>query len=128
MDETKEQLIYLARIESLAEEILVDRQEMVKLDERRNNLRVAAREIRNSTENKFWIQIGASLVKSEKNRALDILQKDTDLINTEVENLQKSIKAKVNQLRELEHASPLTGLMLNPLSNKEMSVLKKNLV
>lgn len=128
MDETKEQLIYLARIESLAEEILVDRQEMVKLDERRNNLRVAAREIRNSTENKFWIQIGASLVKAEKNRALDILQKDTDLINTEVENLQKSIKAKVNQLRELEHTSPLTGLMLNPLSNKEMSVLKKNFV
>lgn len=126
MDDTKEQLAYLAKIEALAEEILVDRREMIKLDERRNGLRVAIREIKNTTENKSWVHIGASLIRISKTKALEILQRDKNLIDVEIETLQKNIKVKVNNLNALEHKSPLTGLMLNPLSNKEMSPLKKH--
>ena len=41
--------------------------------------------------------------------------------------LRSDLKVKVNKLRDLEHTSPVPGLMLNPMSREEMNAVGQTL-
>lgn len=43
--------------------------------------------------------------------------------NTAINKLRSDLKIKVNELRDLELAPPVPGLMLEPMSRKEMDAI-----
>lgn len=45
--------------------------------------------------------------------------------NIEINKLRSNLKIKVNELRDLELNPPVPGLMLQPMSHQEMSVIKQ---
>lgn len=59
----------------------------------------------------------------DKNLALyETDQKECDIA---VNKIRSDLKIKVNELRDLEHNPPVPGLMLNPMTHKEMSAINQ---
>lgn len=77
MDVEKKTMEYLFQVEKQAEKILVDKSEIIALDKRRNNNRMAIRALINSKipQEKTWIAVGSCLVKVSIEKAKDMLQK-----------------------------------------------------
>lgn len=76
MDFEKTTMEYLFRVERQAEKILVDKSEIVALDKKRNENRMAIRALTNckTPQDKTWIAIGSILVKVSKEEAKNMLQ------------------------------------------------------
>lgn len=75
MDGTQKTMELLIASERMADQILQNRQECVALDKRRQETRVAIRDLTKCDDNKTWITVGSLLVKMSKERALDLLMK-----------------------------------------------------
>lgn len=86
MDVEKKTMEYLFQVEKQAEKILVDKSEIIALDKRRNNNRMAIRALINNKtpQEKTWIAVGPCLVKVSIEKAKDMLQKG---INCQLPNL-----------------------------------------
>lgn len=66
----------------MADQVLVNKQELVALDKRRQQNREAIRELEKMSEKfekKVWTTIGSMLVKLDKAKALELLKKGTIL-------------------------------------------------
>lgn len=116
-------LLHLTQIEEKAQEILSDRQEIVALDRQRNQNREAIRAVQKQDHTTGWITVGPLLVKMPIKKVSNILNNDQVRLDVEVNKLRSDLKVKVNALRDLEHTSPVPGLMLNPLSKSEMNAV-----
>ncbi|XP_050441823.1 p53 and DNA damage-regulated protein 1 isoform X2 [Adelges cooleyi] len=127
MDFKKNTMEYLFCVEKQAEEILVDKSEIIALDKKRNDNRMAIRELLNSKTpyNKTWIAVGPILVKVTNDKAKEMLQEDQLTIDGRINNLRSELKIKVNKLRDMEYNEPVKGLFLNPLTKKEMSAMNQ---
>ncbi|XP_057323912.1 p53 and DNA damage-regulated protein 1-like isoform X2 [Microplitis mediator] len=125
MKEQKEMLEYLEKVESKAGEILTDRQEIVSLDKRRNDDRIGMRELQKQKTDKCWLTLGPILIKIQNKKAQQLLVQDQNECDVAINKLRSDLRVKVNQLRDLEHTTPVPGLMLKPLSHTEMSVINK---
>lgn len=81
MDVEKKTMEYLFQVEKQAEKILVDKSEIIALDKRRNNNRMAIRALINNKtpQEKTWIAVGPCLVKVSIEKAKDMLQKGIHL-------------------------------------------------
>lgn len=121
----QESLKYLGEVEKLGEEILVDRQEIVALDKRRNLNREALRALKKQKKEKSWMAVGSLLIKLPNEKVTQALEKDQIQVDVEVNKLRSNLKVKVNALQDLEHKKPVPGLMLQPLSHQEMQTIKK---
>ena len=75
MENPSKSLKHLEELESLAQDILSDRQAIVALDKRRQEDREGLRALSNSKEDKAWVTLGPLLVKFPKKKAEDILKK-----------------------------------------------------
>lgn len=118
-------LKHIQKVEEKANEILTDRQEIIALDKRRNNDRVGMRALQKQNCEKLWITIGPLLLKMPSKTAEELLVKDQTECNIEINKLRSNLKIKVNELRDLELNPPVPGLMLQPMSHQEMSVIKQ---
>ncbi|KAH0541202.1 p53 and DNA damage-regulated protein 1 [Cotesia glomerata] len=125
MKEQKQMLDHLEEVEKKAGEILTDRQEIVSLDKRRNDDRVGMRELQKQNIEKCWITLGPILIKIPSKKAQQLLVKDQNECDVAINKLRSDLRVKVNELRDLEHATPVPGLMLKPLSHGEMSAINK---
>lgn len=77
MDVEKTTMEYLFRVERQAEKILVDKSEIIALDKRRNNNRMAIRALINcktSHDNKTWMAVGSCMVKVPIKKAKTLLE------------------------------------------------------
>ncbi|XP_066587670.1 p53 and DNA damage-regulated protein 1, partial [Prorops nasuta] len=127
MGDIQKMLKHLEQVESKANEILTDRQEIVALDKKRNDDRMGMRALQKSKSDKSWITIGPLLIKMPSKKAEELLVKDQKECDIEINKIQSNLKLKVNELRDLELINPVPGLMLQPMSHKEMFAIKKNL-
>nr|XP_031847158.1 G patch domain and ankyrin repeat-containing protein 1 homolog [Nomia melanderi] len=118
-------LKHLQLVEEKAGEILTDRQEIVALDKRRNDDRVGMRALQKEKHKKAWVTIGPLLFKMPSKTAEELLIKDQKECDIEINKLRSDLKIKVNELRDLELNPPVPGLMLKPMSHKEMSAIKQ---
>ncbi|XP_043605625.1 G patch domain and ankyrin repeat-containing protein 1 homolog isoform X2 [Bombus pyrosoma] len=118
-------LKHIQQVEEKANEILTDRQEIIALDKRRNNDRVGMRALQKQNCEKLWVTIGPLLLKMPSKTAEELLVKDQRECNIEINKLRSNLKIKVNELRDLELNPPVPGLMLQPMSHQEMSVIKQ---
>lgn len=126
MDENQKELLkHLQQVESKAGEILTDRQEIVALDMRRNDDRVGMRALEKQKHDKAWLTVGPLLMKMSSKHAVELLKKDQNQCDVEINKLRSELKVKVNELRDLELSPPVPGLMLKPLSHSEMSAMNQ---
>ncbi|KYM99398.1 Protein BAT4 like protein [Cyphomyrmex costatus] len=113
----------LQKVENKAGEILTDREEIVALDKRRNDDRVGMRALQKQSHEKTWITVGPLLLKMPSKAAEELLEKDQRECDTAINKLRSDLKIKVNELRDLEMTPPVPGLMLEPMSHKEMNAI-----
>ncbi|XP_060089165.1 p53 and DNA damage-regulated protein 1 isoform X2 [Heteronotia binoei] len=95
-------LRYLAEVEALAEEVLAGRQQIVALDQKRNQNREALRAL-----------------------SKELAGSDQALLNEEIASLREELKAKVSRLLEAQGQPELKGYNLKPLGSEEMWFIKK---
>uniref|UniRef100_A0A1A9VL14 Uncharacterized protein n=1 Tax=Glossina austeni TaxID=7395 RepID=A0A1A9VL14_GLOAU len=117
--------------EEVADKILMNKQELIALDKRRQQNREAIREVEKDPEDKdetkMWITVGSMLLKMPREKALSLLKNDQLQIEREIQILQSGQKILVNKHRDLEHFSPYSGTNIKPLERKEINALKANL-
>lgn len=75
MNEPQNLLEHLEKVENKASEILTDRQEIIALDKRRNDDRVAMRALQKQSHDKRWITVGPLLLKMPSKTAEELLEK-----------------------------------------------------
>lgn len=132
MSKTDEQKIVeiIRSTEGVADKILMNKQELVELDKRRQQTREAIRELEKHAtkdEKKVWITVGSMLVKMQREKALTLLKNDQINLTHEINFITSDQKILVNKHRDLELFSPYSGTKLKPLNRKEFSALKANL-
>ncbi|XP_023168307.1 uncharacterized protein LOC111597701 [Drosophila hydei] len=115
------------KTEELADKILVNKQELTVMDKRRQENREALRLIEKSEEPKVWITIGSMLVKMKRDQAIELLKKDQEQINQQINLIYSEQKILVNKHRDVEFKSPFSGTNLKALDRKEFDTLKANL-
>ncbi|XP_053101325.1 p53 and DNA damage-regulated protein 1 [Hemicordylus capensis] len=120
-------LRYLAQVEALAEEVMACRQQIVDLDQKRNQNREALRALSKepSASDKVMVCFGNMFVQLPKTKTKDMLHKDQELLDEEIAKLRKELKVKVNHLLEAQGKPELKGYSLKPLSTEEMCFIKK---
>lgn len=122
----QKQLEHLTAIEKKAEEILVDKNDIVSLDMRRNWDRESIRAVEKLPQRaKVWTSFGACIVKVSRDKAKEMLEKDLMEANIEVNTKRSDMKIKANDLRDLEYEEKYKGFSLTPLSREEMSAMKQ---
>lgn len=116
----------MIEIEKKAEEILVDKNDIVSLDMRRNWDRESIRALEKLNPNeKVWTVFGPTIIKLSNEKAKCILQQDLMNANIEVNTKRSDMKSKVSDLRDLEYQEKYPGFYLNPLTTKEFSAMKQ---
>lgn len=118
---------FLADIESTAETILADKEQVVELDRRRQKNREALRALQKLDDHvrKPWVCIGNMFMKIPKERTTELLQQEQAKLEEEIASLRKKLKKNVQLLRELEGKSEVQGFSLEPLSREEMQAINK---
>ncbi|ALC41973.1 CG15863 [Drosophila busckii] len=117
----------ITQTEELADKILANKHELIELDKRRQQNREALRLIEKSEEEKTWITIGSILVKMKRHKAIELLKKDQQQIDQEINVMHSEQKVLVNKHRDTELKSPFSGTNLKALDRKEFDALKANL-
>ncbi|XP_034476115.1 uncharacterized protein LOC117783052 [Drosophila innubila] len=115
------------KTEELADKILANKQELTVMDKRRQQNREALRLLEKSEEPKVWITVGSMLVKMKLEKATQLLKKDQQQIEQEINKIYSEQKILVNRHRDVEYRSPFSGTHLKPLARKEFDALKANL-
>ena len=124
-------LEHLREIEEAAEEVLSEKQEIVDLDRKRNQNREAIRALSNESEKKdkseqkCWLAMGNTFFKLPQNKAETLLQQDQVRLDSEINRLRSDLKVKVNNLRDKEGKSELTGFNLKPMTREEMAAVRQ---
>lgn len=65
----------LIATERVADLIISNKQELIGLDKRRQVTREAIRDLQKTDDQHFWLTIGSMLVKTKKEKALELLKK-----------------------------------------------------
>ncbi|EFN83689.1 p53 and DNA damage-regulated protein 1 isoform X2 [Harpegnathos saltator] len=118
-------LEHLEQVEHKAGEILTDREELIALDKQRNYDRVGMRALEKQSCDKTWITVGPLLLKMSSKAAIELLEKDQRECSNTINKIRSDLKIKVNELRDLELIPPVPGLMLTPMSYKEMDAMNQ---
>ncbi|GAB1606934.1 p53 and DNA damage-regulated protein 1-like [Argonauta hians] len=122
VDKVEETLI---EIEEVAEQILANKQQIVDLDKKRQQLREANRVLSKSRgDKKRWVCMSNMFIKMPEKYTKSILEKDFDKLDTEINSIRKTLKAQVSRLRDLEQQEDLKGFDLKPLSDKELKAVE----
>ncbi|XP_074604385.1 pdrg1 prefoldin-like subunit [Brevipalpus obovatus] len=113
----------LQESERLGEKILADREMMVEFDRRRNKNREALRAIEKQSQDKVWLNFANMFVRTEKSKAQDIIKRDQESINSNIDKTRNAIKDNMVKLSTLEGKKEHEMFKLNPLSSKEVSAM-----
>ncbi|ODM99810.1 p53 and DNA damage-regulated protein 1 [Orchesella cincta] len=126
MDTTKI-VTCLTDLEEVAEDILTDRRTIIDLDRTRNGNREALRHLQKQGDKKSWIVMGNTFFKLETESVEDILKKDQEKLDKEINDLRDNLKKKMDKIKDLEGKPALKGFNLKPLNRDEMSAIYKTI-
>ncbi|XP_071350894.1 p53 and DNA damage-regulated protein 1 [Trachinotus anak] len=116
---------YLTEVEEGAEDVLTTKQQIVDLDAKRNRNREAlnALKMEMSDSEKVKVCFGNMFIKLPKSKTREMIQKDQEQLEKEINDLRKELKAKVNRLNEMQGKPELRGYNLSPLSTDEIKAV-----
>ncbi|KAN0023045.1 hypothetical protein ACTFIU_009128 [Dictyostelium citrinum] len=99
--------MYLEK-EELREDIIIDKRKILDLDQR-NNLNIEALDniVNMKSENKnkngkLWIYTGDIFIQMKESNAKELIIKENDAIESEIESLQSGLVEKQQNLKKLE--------------------------
>ncbi|XP_019723789.1 p53 and DNA damage-regulated protein 1 isoform X1 [Hippocampus comes] len=116
---------YLTEVEEAAEDVLTTKQQIIDLDMKRNRNREALNALKSGMcSEKVKICFGNMFIKFPKSQATQMIQKDQEQLDSELNHLRKGLKANVNHLNEKQGKPELSGYNLLPLSADEMKAIK----
>lgn len=75
MNDEKKIIDLIYNTEKVADQILVNKQEIVNFDKKRQGNREAIREMKKSNEKKVWITVGSMLIEMERTEAIKVMEK-----------------------------------------------------
>ncbi|XP_041639215.1 p53 and DNA damage-regulated protein 1 [Cheilinus undulatus] len=126
MDAVSQRILeYLTEVEEAAEDVLTTKQQIVDLDTKRNSNREALNALKNEipkTE-KVKVCLGNMFIKFPNMKTREMIQKDQEQLDKEINDLRKALKAKVNHLNEIQGKPELRGYSLSPLSSDELKAI-----
>ncbi|XP_021544779.1 p53 and DNA damage-regulated protein 1 isoform X2 [Neomonachus schauinslandi] len=123
--EAERVLRYLVEVEELAEEVLADKRQIVDLDTKRNQNREGLRALQKDLSlSDVMVCFGSMFIKMPHSQTKEMIEKDQDHLDKEIEKLRKRLKVKVNRLFEAQGKPELKGFNLNPLNQDELKALK----
>ncbi|KAM9361978.1 p53 and DNA damage-regulated protein 1 [Symphorus nematophorus] len=126
MDAVSQRVLeYLTEVEEAAEDVLTTKQQIVDLDTKRNRNREALNALKNemSDSEKVKVCFGNMFIKFPKSKTTEMIQKDQEQLDKEINDLRKGLKAKVNRLNEMQGKPELRGYNLSPLSSDEVKAI-----
>ncbi|XP_068598925.1 p53 and DNA damage-regulated protein 1 isoform X1 [Brachionichthys hirsutus] len=126
MDPVSQRILeYLTEVEAAAEEVLTTKQQIVDLDTKRNRNREALNALKHemSDSEKVMVCFGNMFIKLPKLKTSEMIQKDQEQLDKEINDLRKVLKAKVNHLNEIQGKPELRGYNLSPLSSDELKAI-----
>ncbi|XP_018411923.1 PREDICTED: p53 and DNA damage-regulated protein 1 [Nanorana parkeri] len=120
-------LSYLQEVEWKAEDVLVDRRQIVDLDIKRNQNREALRALSTDTDKSEMVTVcfGCMFINLPKNKTKEMIQRDQEQLDKEINTLRSQLKGKVNQLYEAQGKPELKGFHLTALDPDEMKAMNK---
>ncbi|KAM8913444.1 p53 and DNA damage-regulated protein 1 [Spinachia spinachia] len=120
-------LEYLTEVEEAAEDVLTTKQQIVDLDTKRNSNREALNALKNEMSNtdKVKVCFGSLFIKLPKSQTRDMIQKDQEQLDKEINDLRAGLKAKVNRLNVMQGKPQLKGYNLSPLSADEVQAVDR---
>ncbi|CAL8400546.1 unnamed protein product [Arctogadus glacialis] len=117
-------LEFLTEVEEAAEDVLTNKQQIVDLDLKRNMNREALSALRSTADSeKVKVCFGNMFIKLPKSKTQDMIRKDQEQLDKEINDLRKELKAKVNHLNVIQGKPELTGYNLSPLSADEVKAI-----
>ncbi|KAM9525009.1 p53 and DNA damage-regulated protein 1 [Salvelinus alpinus] len=118
-------LQYLTQVEEAAEDVLANKQQIVDLDTKRNMNREALNALKQemASEEKVKVCFGSMFITFPKAKTKEMIQRDQQQLDNEINNLRQALKDKLNRLNELQGKPELTGYNLSPLSNVEVKAI-----
>ncbi|XP_055364913.1 p53 and DNA damage-regulated protein 1 isoform X1 [Betta splendens] len=118
-------LMYLTEIEEAAEDVLTAKQQIVDLDSKRNRNREALNALKTEMADteKVKVCFGKMFIRFPKSKTKEMIQKDQEQLDREINDLRKGLKAKVNRLNEMQGKPELRGYNLSPLSADEVKAI-----
>ncbi|KAL2763848.1 p53 and DNA damage-regulated protein 1 [Daubentonia madagascariensis] len=124
--EAERVLRYLVEVEELAEEVLADKRQIVDLDTKRNQNREGLRALQKdlSLSEDVMVCFGNMFIRMPHPQTKEMLEKDQDHLDKEIERLRTQLKVKVNRLFEAQGKPELKGFNLSPLNQDELKALK----
>ncbi|XP_039859170.1 p53 and DNA damage-regulated protein 1 [Simochromis diagramma] len=126
MDEVSQRVLeYLTEVEEAAEDVLTTKQQIVDLDTKRNRNREALSALKHDVADseKVKVCLGSMFIKFPKSKTREMIQKDQEQLDKEINDLRKGLKAKVNRLNEMQGKPELRGYSLSPLSTDEIRAI-----
>lgn len=126
--EVNDVLGLLRKSESLGENVLRNRDEIVQMDRIRQKNREALNELKKvaTTESGVYLCVGNMFIKHSIKQATDLIQKDQKDVNNNIEELRQKIKRNVQNLYEIQNQGEDVNIYnLNPLSSQEMKSFSK---
>ncbi|XP_074868153.1 p53 and DNA damage-regulated protein 1 isoform X2 [Carettochelys insculpta] len=117
----------LAEVEELAEEVLAGRRQIVDLDVKRNQNREALRALQKDPDpsEKATVCFGNMFIQLPKSKTKEMIQKDQEHLDEEINQLRKELRVKVNHLCEAQGKPELKGFNLNPMTPEEMKAINQ---
>ncbi|XP_032462990.1 p53 and DNA damage-regulated protein 1 isoform X1 [Phocoena sinus] len=102
--EAERVLRYLVEVEELAEEVLADKRQMVDLDTKRNRNREGLRALQKdlSLSEDVMVCFGNMFIRMPHRETKEMIEKDQEHLDKEIERLRKQLKVKVNRLFEAQ--------------------------
>lgn len=119
-------LRYLVEVEELAEAVLSDKRQIVDLDIKRNQNREGLRALQKdpSVSEDVMVCFGNMFIQMPHLKTKEMIQKDQEHLDKEIERLRSQLKVKVNRLLEAQGKPELKGFNLNPLNQDELKALQ----
>ncbi|XP_970135.2 p53 and DNA damage-regulated protein 1 [Tribolium castaneum] len=116
---------YLYEVETLAQDILTEKETKLDLSNSRNKFREALRALEGTEDRRAWMQLGSVFIERPTSECKEILKTEIANADKDILELDKNIKSKIHKLRDLEHEPRLEGFTLKPISSAEAKALHK---
>uniref|UniRef100_A0A8C6M964 p53 and DNA damage-regulated protein 1 n=1 Tax=Nothobranchius furzeri TaxID=105023 RepID=A0A8C6M964_NOTFU len=94
----------LTEVEEAAEDVLTAKQQIVDLDMKRNFNREALNALKHEMSDKEKVKVcfGNMFIKFSKSKTTQMIRKDQEQLDKEINHLRKELRTKVGRLNEIE--------------------------
>ncbi|XP_025913026.1 p53 and DNA damage-regulated protein 1, partial [Apteryx rowi] len=101
--------------------------QIVDLDVKRNRNREALRALQKEpdADEEAMVCFGNMFIELPKAKTKEMMQKDQEHLDEEINKLRKELRGKVNRLFEAQGKAELKGFNLNPMTPEEMKLINR---